>query len=137
MNHVNYIRDSKGNPLAYRITADIPEGLCTCSGDGDFLQVLSWNYDAGKKLKAHEHLEAPREITYTQEAVVVLSGSLKARIYDRKQSPVTELTLVTGECLVLLEGGHSYEILENGTRALEIKNGPYVGAEADRRRIET
>jgi len=40
------------------------------------------------------------------------------------------------ETLILLKGGHGYEILEDGTRVLEVKNGPYPGAEVDRRRLE-
>ena len=40
-----------------------------------------------------------------------------------------------GDILILLTGGHGYEILTEGTQVLEVKNGPYVGAEADRRRL--
>ena len=36
----------------------------------------------------------------------------------------------------MLRGAHGYDILENGTQVLEVKNGPYVGAELDRKRIE-
>ena len=38
--------------------------------------------------------------------------------------------------MICLEGGHGYEILEDNTRVLEIKNGPYPGPEKDRRRLE-
>ena len=39
------------------------------------------------------------------------------------------------EAMALLRHGHGYEILENDTRVLEIKNGPYPGAERDRVRF--
>jgi hypothetical protein len=35
----------------------------------------------------------------------------------------------------LLRGGHGYEILEDGTQVLEVKNGPYLGPDVDRRRL--
>jgi len=40
-----------------------------------------------------------------------------------------------GDVVILLRGGHGYDIIEDGTQVLEVKNGPYLGAEADRRRI--
>jgi hypothetical protein len=38
--------------------------------------------------------------------------------------------------MVLLAGGHGYEILEDNTKILEVKNGPYLGASEDRKRIQ-
>ena len=37
---------------------------------------------------------------------------------------------------MLLECGHGYTILSDDTKVIEIKNGPYLGADVDRRRIE-
>jgi len=37
--------------------------------------------------------------------------------------------------LILLEGGHGFFIKEDDTVILEVKNGPYLGAEMDRHRI--
>jgi len=48
---------------------------------------------------------------------------------------VAELVIGTGDVAILLRGGHGYEILEDGTEVLEVKNGPYVGADRDRRRL--
>ena len=48
---------------------------------------------------------------------------------------VEKLIAKEGDTLILLRGGHGYKVLEDGTQVLEIKNGPYVGAEKDRRRI--
>ena len=51
------------------------------------------------------------------------------------ETPVETLQVRQGEILVLLESGHGYFIKEEDTNVLEIKNGPYLGAEIDRRRI--
>lgn len=136
MNNRTDIYSTDGILLAYKIEKELPEGLCPYSNEQDFLQVLSWNYQGGTKLKAHRHLPSPRNIAYTQEAVVVISGRVRVEIFDLRLKLVKKILLATGECLVFLHGGHSYEILEDKTRVFEIKNGPYPGAEADRRRFK-
>jgi len=128
-------RDDAGTLLAYKIGTDVPKGLCAFSEDDDYAQVLSWHYPADKRLLAHEHLSAPRAAEYTQEVVVVLDGSLQADIYDSREVRVAQVEVHAGEAIVLLRGGHGYRILADDTRVLEIKNGPYAGAEADRRRL--
>ena len=59
----------------------------------------------------------------------------KAEIYDLEEKPVEKLLIQKGDILILLESGHGYHILEDNTKVLEIKNGPYLGAEIDRHRI--
>lgn len=133
-NRIEY-RDADGTLLAYKIGSDLRQGLCSYSDDDDFLQVLSWHYQAGKKLPTHAHLMAPRSAKHTQEAIVVLSGQLRADVFDGERNPVAQVLVGPGECMVFLQGGHGYEILEDGTYVFEIKNGPYLGAEADRERF--
>jgi hypothetical protein len=43
--------------------------------------------------------------------------------------------LERGDTIILLNGGHGYEILSDNTKVLEVKNGPYVGADKDRERL--
>ena len=51
------------------------------------------------------------------------------------ENKVAELEVKGGDVIILLRGGHGYDILEDGTQVLEIKNGPYVGPDKDRRRF--
>lgn len=129
------VRDSEGRLLAYKIGSGVPAGLQAYSRDEDFIQVLSWNYETGKKLQAHLHLRSPRVSTHTQEAIVVISGRLRADIYTEDRRVLQQLIVKTGECMVFLEGGHGYEILETGTRVFEVKNGPYPGLQADKEKF--
>lgn len=122
--------------MAYKIPRDRPQGLTPYSDDCDYVQVLSWEYAAGKQLQSHRHLRAPRTTTHTQEAIVVLSGRVQATIFDRNRSVAGQCEVGSKEALVLLSGGHGYEILEDNTRILEIKNGPYPGADVDRERLD-
>jgi hypothetical protein len=123
--------------LARYIPADAAwnDGLAFFSSDEDFIQVGTWQYPAGKQLLAHIHNECTRTVLWTQEALLVRKGKLRAKIYDTRETLVQEIIVSAGDVIILLRGGHGYEILEDGTQVLEIKNGPYVGADADRRRL--
>lgn len=122
--------------LARHIAADdIHPGLNFYSQDGEFIQVGAWGYDKDKDLLAHIHNEVPRTVTRTCETLYVISGSLQADIYDLNEEKIDTFTVNSGEILILLECGHGYKILEDNTKVLEIKNGPYLGAEIDRYRI--
>lgn len=118
-------------------TADRAAGLSFFSEDTDFIQVGMWRYDSGKHLQAHIHNVVPRTIDRTQEVICVLQGRVKSVVYTEQEQPCEEVVLETGDVLILLAGGHSYEILEDDTQVLEVKNGPYPGAEADRRRFDS
>ncbi len=111
------------------------DGLKFFSPDGDYQQVGTWGYGAGKTLQAHSHNEVTRNVLWTQEVLYIRAGRVLAEVYDTADQKVAELEAGAGDLLVLLRGGHGYRILEDGTQVLEIKNGPYVGADADRRRL--
>jgi hypothetical protein len=111
------------------------DGIQFFSQDEDFIQVGVWRYGAGKELKAHIHNEVKREVLWTQEVLFVRSGKLRANIFDTGETKVAELEVNAGDVIILLRGGHGYEIIEDGTQVVEIKNGPYVGPDLDRRRF--
>jgi len=111
------------------------DGLNFYSQDDDFIQVGVWGYGTGKELKAHIHNEVKREVLWTQEVLFVRSGKLQATIFDTSEKKVADLEVNAGDIIILLRGGHGYDILEEGTQVLEIKNGPYVGPDRDRRRL--
>ena len=113
------------------------EGLNFISSDEDYQQVGIWGYDKGKKLAPHIHLIAPREVLRTQEVVFVKEGRIRADIYTEKEDFFKSVELRKGDTIILLNGGHGYEILEDNTKVLEVKNGPYVGAEKDRKRVRS
>lgn len=136
MNNKIEVRNARGTLAAYKIGNDLPEGLCAYSKDEDFVQVLSWNYTRGKKLQPHSHKIVPRVSDLTQEAVVVLQGSMRVDVYDTDRRIYHQTVLKVGECMVFLADGHGYEILEDGTRILEIKNGPFPGVEADKEKFQ-
>lgn len=114
---------------------DWEPGLQFISSADDFVQVGAWWYDKGKALQPHVHLGSSRQASHTQEVLFVLSGRVRATVYSDDRRPVEVVDLAQGDAMVLLRGGHGYEILEDGTKVLEIKNGPYPGPDKDRERI--
>ena len=115
--------------------SDWEEGLNFASDEGDYVQVGTWHYSKGKEAAPHIHLIAPREALRTQEVVFVQNGRIRANICSEKEEFLKSVELGKGDTIILLNGGHGYEVLEDGTRVLEVKNGPYPGAERDRKRI--
>ena len=114
---------------------DWEEGLNFVSSDEDYQQVGIWGYNKGKKLAPHIHLFKPREVLHTQEVVFVKDGRIRADIYTENEDFLKSVELGKGDAIILLNGGHGYEILEDHTKVLEVKNGPYIGADEDRKRI--
>jgi hypothetical protein len=112
------------------------EGLNFVSSEGDFQQVGMWGYNMGKKLNPHIHLTKQRLVLRTQEVLFVKEGAIRADIFTEKEKFLRSVELNKGDVIVLLSGGHGYEILENNTKVLEVKNGPYLGATEDRKTIQ-
>ena len=110
-------------------------GLNFYSNDKEFIQFGVWGYDKGKVLPAHVHNLIEKSTSRTQEALIVQRGKIKASIYNLKKIQVAEVLISQGEVIILLNGAHGYEILEDNTQVLELKNGPYVGAKLDRKQI--
>ena len=94
------------------------------TADGLPLQVTVLNRPAGAFVKAHYHVNEGAAKSETRHQVMVcLSGSARIGIYAREGPHVADVDLATGDFALLFEG-HSIETLVDGTRLLEIKQGP-------------
>ncbi len=109
-----------------------PEGLSFCTPDELFIQAGTWQYDEGKILAAHRHKIHERNVSKTQEVAYVKRGRMKVSIYTDAGALVAEPVLESGDFVILAAGGHGYEILEDGTQVLEVKNGPFVDVSVDK-----
>jgi hypothetical protein len=74
-------------------------------------------------------------VLVTQEVLFVRQGRICAHIFDISEKKVASVEVAAGDVIVLLHGGHGYDVLEDGTQVLEVKTGPYLGPEVDRRRL--
>ena len=134
MKGVEYV-GGKENPLAIIIR---PEAK---SDDIDFLTEQESNFQIGimhrpngYKIPIHFHNPVKREITGTQEVLIIRSGLCAIHITDGKNL-VFELELKSGDVIFLARGMHSIEMLEE-CEILEVKQGPYAGLD-DKTIVET
>jgi len=111
---------------------DWKEGLDFLTPNETFIQAGTWWYQKGKKLKAHVHINNERTISFTQETIVILRGKIKINLYNDNNQIFYQEILEDGDTGIILNGGHGYEILEDNTKIVEIKNGPFISVEKDK-----
>jgi hypothetical protein len=89
-------------------------------------QLASMSYKAGKIIPAHTHRPVRREVLYTQEALFIRKGKLRVDFYTTEQEYRCSRVLRNGDVLLLIAGGHGFEVLED-LNMVEVKQGPYAG----------
>jgi hypothetical protein len=92
------------------------------------------SYSPGKVIPAHTHNPVRREVSYTQEALFIRKGKVRVDFYSQQQEYQTSRVLGAGDVILLISGGHGFEVLED-LNMIEVKQGPYVG-ESDKTRFE-
>lgn len=96
-------------------------------------QLASMSYPAGKVIGAHTHNPVQREVMHTQEALFVRKGRVRVDFYTPAQEYRKSRVLGPGDVILLISGGHGFEVLEE-LNMIEIKQGPYAG-DADKTRF--
>jgi uncharacterized protein with PhoU and TrkA domain len=118
--------------LAYIVRAsNAPERTVFVTPDDCVQQVGFVVHGAGSEIQRHYHLPMERSIVGTPEVLVVRQGRCEMDVYDRGQNFITTRELRRGDVMVMLGGGHGFRMLED-TVLLEIKQGPYFGADEKR-----
>lgn len=93
----------------------------------EFSQQLAYmNHPTGKQIEPHFHNEVQRNVTYTQEVLLVKKGKLQVDFYDGQQAFLESRVLQAGDVILLASGGHGFKVLEE-VEMIEIKQGPYQG----------
>jgi cupin fold WbuC family metalloprotein len=92
----------------------------------------------GKTFKPHKHIWKNRtRDVIAQESWIVIKGKVKCIFYDIDDKIIATPILNPGDASFTLEGGHTYEILEDDTLVYEYKTGPYEGQKMDKTFIES
>lgn len=99
------------------------------------IQVSTWKHEKGTVLKAHRHKVHPREIKITQECLIVFSGEIEVKVYGFRNRLVDIFYMHAGDFAIFYRGGHGYEITQEDTQAIEVKNGPFISVEKDKEYI--
>lgn len=101
----------------------------------EFSQQLGYlHHPAGHVIPPHVHNPVHREVLYTQEALFVRRGSVRVDLYRQDREFLASRVLNSGDVILLAEGGHGFEILEE-SEIIEVKQGPYAG-DGDKTRFE-
>jgi mannose-6-phosphate isomerase-like protein (cupin superfamily) len=89
-------------------------------------QLAYMRHPAGKIIAPHLHNPVLREVHYTQEVLIIKRGRLRVDFYDETRRYLQSRTLVAGDTIILVGGGHGFEVLEE-IEMIEVKQGPYAG----------
>jgi hypothetical protein len=98
------------------------------------LEMAYMSHPAGHIIKPHRHVPLERITHNTQEVLFLKSGKLRIDIYSNDDVCVGSRELRGGDWIILLSGGHGFEILEPSV-LFEVKQGPYAG-DKDKVRFE-
>lgn len=74
----------------------------------------------------HVHNLVQREVTYTQEVLVIKSGKLRVDFYNDNKSYIESRILNKGDIILLASGGHGFKMIEE-SEIIEVKQGPFAG----------
>ncbi|TAE70941.1 MAG: hypothetical protein EAZ85_11235 [Bacteroidetes bacterium] len=129
MNKIEY--NGKLRAIVHR-AEEWKEGIDFLTPDETFIQVVSCHYHKDKHIRAHWHIENERLSLLTQETVYIVNGSMRVDLYGDDKEVFHQEILKQGDTIIIIEGGHGYHILEDHTKVLEIKNGPFVSVEKDK-----
>ncbi len=119
--------------------AIIVRGSVDCPGVSFFTpehfsqQLAYMQHPAGKTIAPHTHKTVRRQVTKTLEVLFVRKGRMRVDLYDDGQNYVESCILEAGDVILLVAGGHGFEMLEP-VEMFEVKQGPYAG-DADKIRF--
>lgn len=131
---IEEIRD-KGQLLAIIIRNEFDKPGISFVTPNDFSQQLAYmHHPAGKIIEPHVHNPVKREISYTQEVLLIKRGRLRVDFYTDAREYLHSRVLKAGDVILLATAGHGFEVLEE-VQMFEVKQGPYAG-EMDKTRFK-
>ena len=118
--------------IILRATATSDEKYNFLTGPESPLQLGVNFYEAGETIKAHYHLPRHLETNQIQEFILIGEGRTTLTLFDAEdRTPFVDLELATGDMVLLLAGGHGFQVHEP-TKIVEVKQGPYDGKAKDK-----
>tara|TARA_B100001057_G_scaffold499933_1_gene612585 strand:+ start:1674 stop:2090 length:417 start_codon:yes stop_codon:yes gene_type:complete len=90
------------------------------------LQLGYMNRPKNYKIEPHIHNEVERTVKHTNEVLFIKSGKVKITFFTNEEEYLKDVVLSEGDVILLIEGGHGFEMLEP-TEMIEVKQGPYAG----------
>ena len=88
-------------------------------------------HEAGFVEEPHYDKPFPRQIDDLQQMFVMQRGVVVVELYSNAGDLLREITLTTGDAIVLIHGIHALRVIED-FQAISVKQGPYLGMENDK-----
>lgn len=127
--------ERNGKVFALILRADYePQGVNFITSEDNPLQLGILKHRQGFKIKPHIHKSCSQTINEVQEVLHIEYGKAEAEFYESDGKKIASTILNSGDTILLLSGGHGFDILED-SKIIEIKQGPYRGVEEDKERI--
>jgi hypothetical protein len=121
--------------LALLISGRFSKPGITFFTEGSLSQQLAFmQHPAGKTIVPHAHNIVQREVSSTQEVLMLRKGRLRVDFYGDDQNYLESHVMEAGDLILLIQGGHGFEALEE-IEMFEVKQGPYAG-DSDKTRFE-
>jgi hypothetical protein len=102
------------------------DGISFVTDGTGLLEMGYMSHSAGHVITPHKHLPYSRQTIGTHEVLFLKAGKVRVDFYSDEDICVGTRELVGGDWIILLSGGHGFEILEESVM-FEVKNGPYAG----------
>lgn len=89
------------------------------------LQIVLLNRNPGAVVKPHYHRVTERPQNTTRHQIMICrSGKMRIGVFSKEGEDAGSVELNSGD-LILMYEGHAIEFLTPGTKAIEIKEGPF------------
>jgi mannose-6-phosphate isomerase-like protein (cupin superfamily) len=119
--------EHNGEMLALIVRDEFSQpGICFFTPNELSQQLAYMQHPAGKVIDPHVHNPVSRSVAYSQETLFIKRGRLRVDFFDEQQIYVDSRELKAGDVILLVKGGHGFEVLEE-LEMIEVKQGPYVG----------
>ncbi len=110
------------------------DGVNFVTAESNPLQLGVLKHRTGTIIKPHAHNSSEKIIKSIHEILHIEYGKIAADFYDSQGKQVGNAILNMGDTILLMSGGHGFRILED-SKIIEVKQGPYGGAESDKKRF--
>ena len=105
--------------------------------DKEILQCGVVSYQSEFRPKFHSHLPVKRSIVGTSESLYILSGKGNLQLLENpSDKKIINIEVGQGDLINLLSGAHRIVPKDTNLTMLEVKNGPYVSRDQDKKFID-
>lgn len=101
------------------------EGINFFTDNSSPQQIAFMKHPKDKVVLAHVHNEIKREVSITQETLILKKGKMRLDLYTNEKEYLESHIMEAGDIVFLASGGHGIKTLED-IEMIEVKQGPYL-----------